>query len=691
TDPWSYTQIIPAYRYAQSPPKVIDNAAGPSPASDPYAGTGGVVQIELHWQDFFGNRTLSPFENQGRGTAYPLNRLPVQFGISDQVFGLNRWSSTKFDYYFDTVAGASQIFVDLSFDISRYDPNLNPPPQFPGDLPGWQKNALADRQTYATVFYQLNHVKADGNPSLTISLSTTIDGGQDHKVSGQQLDDLKSFATQAFVYLDNRLNGKQATPPANVAIQLPVVARTDTSIFPLSASLSMQRDLSLITDEFKDSPPVSTAVTPLGPKLVARATKPPDPALTIDWFVDKLESAFKTTTHSLKVANGVSREDIGESGSDALWIVRLGSSKADSLYFAIDSAAMFFALPPLSTRLISRPGIQLYSYTRDGGLTGPDHSVNFSGIDLDEWASTTLNAIDTLLAPQFATPAFIVDQLGETTILQDVLDVKSRLAGAVAGKITNVLDDPPLDPARNKPNFDHATELLRQQLLIKLGNAYTIDAVVQYNVQVRSDYRANPGDEPPRLYGNPVVPDPVKSGDSQTREYTISPFKFGLAEGTSYLTYAFSATNARNQKRFSFKLAYQPTNVEHEIGPVPGIKNYQASSWLQFIRPPDPIPVTPGHTTEIEIPVILRAYPLAPAMVGQRALQPAANSSPQITLQQAKQWTYEYEYAQQHVAQDTIDSSVIFNFAEPRLLRAMAARADLFTMLAQFNSVYPEI
>ncbi|HEU4391280.1 MAG TPA: hypothetical protein VFV34_26005, partial [Blastocatellia bacterium] len=59
--------------------------------------------------------------------------------------------------------------------------------------------------------------------------------------------------------------------------------------------------------------------------------------------------------------------------------------------------------------------------------------------------------------------------------------------------------------------------------------------------------------------------------------------------------------------------------------------------------------------------------------------------------QQAKQWTYEYEYAQQHVAQDTIDSSVIFNFAEPPLLRAMAARADLFTMLAQFNSVYPEI
>ena len=691
SDPWNYTQVFPAYRYAKSPSSGVGNGAGPSAAANPYGGTGGVVQIELHWQDFFGNRTLSPFENQGPGTTYPLNRVPVPFGISDQVLGLNRWTSTRFDYYFDTVASGTQIFIDLTFDTSRYDPNLNPPPQFPGDLPGWQKNALADRQTYATVYYQLNHVKADGKPSLTVSLATTIDGSQDHPITGHPLDSVKSFVTEAFVYLDNLLNNKPATAPANVTIQLPAAARSDASMFPLGASLTMRRDLSLITDEFKDSTPVSTAVTALGPKLMPRESNPSDPTLTVDWFVDKFESAFKTASHSLKLANGVSREDIGENGSDALWAVRLGSSNTDFLYFAIDSPAMFFALPPLSTRLISRPGIPLYSYTRDGGLVGPDQSFNFSGIDLDEWASTTLEAIDTLLAPQFATPAFIIDQLGKTSYLQDILGVKSDLAGAVAGKITNLLDDPPLDPIKNKPNFDHATELLRQQLLIKLGNAYTIDAVVQYDVQVKSNYQTAAGAEPPRLYGSPIVTSAGQAGDSQTDEYTISPFKFGLGDGTSYLTYAFSAKNARNQKRFSFDLVYQPTNVEHEIGSVPGIKNYQASSWLQFIRPPAPIPVTAGHTTDIEIPVILRAYPLSPAMVAQRALQPAGSSSPEITLQQAKQWTFEYEYAQQHVAQDTINSSVIFNFAEHPALRAMAVQADLFTRLAQFNWVYSEI
>src|SRR5215471_8255542 len=191
--PWTYTQIFPAARYAvpQSRPGIAEPV--PPASTNPYNGVGGIVQAELHWQDFFGNRTLSPFENQGPATKYPLNRLPMRFGISDGLLGLNRWTSTRFDYYFDSDGGRPTLFIELSFDTSRYDPELTPPPQFPGDLPGWEKNALADRQTYATVYYQMNHRDTGGKPSLTASVTSTVDGNQEHAITGNQFDTLAGY------------------------------------------------------------------------------------------------------------------------------------------------------------------------------------------------------------------------------------------------------------------------------------------------------------------------------------------------------------------------------------------------------------------------------------------------------------------------------------------------------------------
>jgi hypothetical protein len=205
--------------------------------------------------------------------------------------------------------------------------------------------------------------------------------------------------------------------------------------------------------------------------------------------------------------------------------------------------AMFFAPPPLSTILITRPSVPVYSFEPDACLSpAPDVMKTISDVDLDLWAREVLAAFDMLLSPPFAVPAALVDSKSGSSSLKSLLDRKGDLAAAIAARVTNVLSEPALDPVANKAIFTAASEAWRQHLLVLLQNAYAIDAIVQYapDVTPLADGHANapvsiPGLQraypaPPALRAQTFIP----SGEAATSLAQAKKWTFRFTYGQAH-------------------------------------------------------------------------------------------------------------------------------------------------------------
>src|SRR5690606_23464515 len=94
-----------------------------------------------------------------------------------------------------------------------------------------------------------------------------------------------------------------------------------------------------------------------------------------------------------------------------------------------------------------------------------------------------------------------------TTFLQAITSAKTTLAAAIAEEIRPILTAPYVAcETGDHTSLDNAKEKFEQQLLNQLGNAYTVNALVQFEVTAESDFVVS-GDykTPPRLYGTPVI------------------------------------------------------------------------------------------------------------------------------------------------------------------------------------------
>ena len=126
---------------------------------------------------------------------------------------------------------------------------------------------------------------------------------------------------------------------------------------------------------------------------------------------------------------------------------------------------------------------------------------------------------------------------------------------------------------------------------------------------------------------------------------------------------------------------------------MPGIDGYVASSWLGFVKPLPAVPVDGGPPqVAVDVPVVLRAYPTPPSMQAQEAkgLNVDAVGATE-RLREAKGWNYDFLYAKQRVAQDRIHAQVHFNIPKGVRLGALVDEVDLFTALARFTTVHPQI
>jgi LysM repeat protein len=699
---WTFRLVVPASRLALV--HAAPAAGTPDPMMNPYAGVGGFVQLTLDWRDFFGDLIPDPF-TQPPTPAYPLNNLPLRVLYVDPVIGLGAWPSTEYDYLYRKGADGPELAFSLRFNTSRYEPTtlVNQPLATPledGDVEAWKKNAMADRQVFANIHYQLNQSgpAPDHLPSVRILVSDSVKAGEETAIEGAGLESLKAYVDAAWAYVDAVVNGAQRAPVGPVAISLPTAAAFTGDIAHIAVSVAMRRAPSQIAAEFRDYLEAAAAITALPPQLV----KQEGGGYTLDAFTAAFEQAFDGGASRLKLATGEdgSQKGIPAPSDVSLWAVRLARSGAPAgagFSYALAGDPAFYAPAPLSTELISRDTpVGCYSYTREAGLSAEPNSYRtFSGIDLDQWGRILLDAIDLVLQPRYASPTFLVDWRGGTGYQAKILKAKYDLADAISSGVTNILTNPPLTPGSDPAAFADAREKLRQQLLIELGNAYDVDAIVQHDVTVGS---SESGPRAPRLYGQPMAALAQArqlagpGGGAGNDSFSTSSFKFDLAAGTSYLTYPFRAKSAAEQRDFRLDVAYNPTQVEHQIAAVRGIDGYVASSWLSFITPLPPIAAGEEGSLAVDVPLVLRAYPTPPSMQAQQAIRLNVDASGATArLREAKGWNYDFTYEKQRAAQDRVHAMVRLNVAKGADSRLMAETVDLFTALARFTSVYPQI
>jgi LysM repeat protein len=178
--------------------------------------------------------------------------------------------------------------------------------------------------------------------------------------------------------------------------------------------------------------------------------------------------------------------------------------------------------------------------------------------------------------------------------------------------------------------------------------------------------------------------------------YTLSSASLDLTAGTSYLTYVMNQSGETN-RRLLLPVDYAIHGLEYDRVPVADMPGYYDRQWLSFV-----IPQAISLGT-LEIPLPLRAYPAPLTLVEQEAK--TATPAQALTLEEAKTWAYRYTYTQDEKAQDAITASLAWNITDeqqglqtagptsgPQAAALSAAvDADLFTALAQFTRIYPQM
>ncbi|MGA7937181.1 MAG: hypothetical protein WCA35_26760, partial [Kovacikia sp.] len=354
----------------------------------------------------------------------------------------------------------------------------------------------------------------------------------------------------------------------------------------------------------------------------------------------------------------------------------------------------FFSLPPLATTLCAGTvPVSRYQRGADPGaeLQLAAETKQVQAIDLNVLARDFLVAVEAFLDPAIVLAAKPIHP--DTVHL--ILEHKETLADAIQKQVTHLLE--PGSPEKQRAI---AADLLKQQLLINLVNAYDIETIIQYSVDVSFAHQPPNWDNPPRLVGQPVI---QKQADGTLNpalrdvDFVLSSAKVPLDAGTSYLTFFFDTKTPKKLEHLALPLLFRINELEHDIVDVNGINNYQASSWLSFVLPIDRVGSDQTNALananlmgDVTIPVPLRSYPMPPSLVLQRAEpDPDSLQDPQ----KIREWQYTYVYEHLDVAQDAIVSTVRYNAPPPETTDTdnVTTPPTLFTTLVDFALKYPQL
>ena len=707
TTDWIYSSIVPVFPFAT--PSAVASDSTPDPRQDPYNGIGNAAPLNFNWQDLFGNWIDSDIQDQN----WPDKGFPL--GYIDHLIALDQWPSVTSDYVIarsEQGIGAPELSVTLRFNADLYLPADGSDPD------GIEEMALTDLGKFRLIYYQLRQ------PDVSVTLSSTMQTVLTSEKA--PVDVLVQFVLAIINFLTPISEGRPAPPaPAESAMSQPVADENPKNLFALVVRLEIARNPDLVNDEFKDVPSVRLVTS----RVPANAGKnnptalqaAPSPPLSLQEFARQLETAFP----SLKVLVAAPKQSLGQVAEE-IWIARLAPT-ATGIAFHIDGQKpSFFAVAPLAGSLLTRPDVLVYPY-RSGKFIGNEIPITTSqnSIDLDQMGRDFLSAVEEVLGPQFSAATWLLQY--DTDIPQSpvvdppdpqknpyeaIIAAKDSLANAISEHVINVFET--LNP---NDGLEDARETLRQQLLVNLTAAFTVDVVMQYPVEITHSEYAADDLFAPRLFGKPVSENPDNPKEEDKKDaFSFSTGRFSLAKRATgtHLTFSFD-TNREQQGRdgkqiddvFTIDLFHQINALEHEIHPVDGIDGYLASSWLSFVLPDNF--ETPGERKLLAplgkqtIPVPLRAYPTPPSLSEQTFIphvkQFVGNGDLLLTnakdeLLKARLWNYGCRYEYVGATHDKILASVKLNVPPSSLLQARFSDLDdpdLFAALVQFTTAYPGI
>jgi hypothetical protein len=664
---WPYRAALPIARFAKEPAAAPPGTTGgPDPALSPYRGVGGSVLLDIEFLDTFGNRVKT-----GNGSP---NTLPIDVWYFDDLVPLEEWAGSGFDY---TITGdgtaAATLTIDINFDTSPY---LAPVEGGPNPV----EMAASVSRAYALAWYQL------AQSNVETALNATSDTRVETDTAGTKTELLR-YLGQCYDFLIAVAAGTTPVTPVPAVLSRSVACDNSSDLFEMVVTLTITRtgDIDPNLDD-----PIFAAVRTVSSVVQPNYTPQPtggdvslDEPLTLRDFAEKLETAFPGE----KVLVGTP-----ETGSDGAprpretWLMRLPDvAGSDGISYSIAKGTpRFYAIAPVSRAPQSKDA-PIYEYVTGSYIADSvPLTQSFSTVDLEVQAQELLAAVDQFLLPDYVVPAWEILNTPTTVrpnAVDEILAAKQLLAGKIAATLAPVLAKDVNGPAEA---LAQAAESVRQQLLIRLSDAYSIDTVIQFDVTVTSDFA---GPKSPALYGKPLL---LTAGAADEKNYSLTTTRFSLAnDATPYLTFSFSTRSDREAAVVQLPLRLTLSNVEQPGDLVDGIPDYRPSSWLTFAIPPaadDPR----NDLGTPSIPVPLRAYPTPPAMAAQSGVPKSGTTDVAGNLDEAKQWLYSFAYDYPPADQDTVYATVEFTSPQAPLAKS-SERLDLFTALVQFNTQYRKI
>ncbi|WJV68871.1 hypothetical protein PCO86_11085 [Pectobacteriaceae bacterium CE70] len=667
---------------------------------NPYTANGRILQIGYTWNDLYGNRIVSTLDDihnlVGAG-----NNAPSLTGYTDNLMTIAQWPSISTSWSVaDTNPAGSKFLIQIT---SAFDPNAFNPAE--GDSSdAWISRANSSLQTLNAILAQL-----DDPNGIALYVDTTLlsDSMQIDPVqigTGDQygaVGTLTGWLVAIQDFLTARAKGDSTFPePAQLSFVLSVTADkqaiNQASIFLLTLSLTIKRTGGIAEGDFASVTAVISISTIIAAKTDAgiQSSSPGSNQNILLGFAQDIDNVLSQPgIFTLVIAQGTNRylPAAGVSQS-SVWAMRMSiNSSGKGIAYRVNDVGVpeLFAPEPVSNTLVTRDA-QVYPYGKLADFDPASNSfttaaVNntYSGIEMDTWLGSFFNFFDSLFSPEFTSSILVTDAkatnkpAGVDSFLTALAEQKEILA-QVASELMA-----PIYAGQSSTRLDSAKEALRQNLLVKLSNLYTVRAAISFGATVEADIPQLPGEQDPQLFGN-LTWDTDNAGLESL--VTLTSPKMPLVDGNNQpITFLMESpgnikVNGEVVESVTLDLSYVGAAVEHQVSAIPGIDGYLASSWLSPIWTDGNAMLTESLGT-FTVPLILRDFPVTPRMTTQNG---TATNVQATELNQLTQWTYRYTYSVDfHFEQDRIYNVVTYNIQDSEAMR-MAGYMDAFQGLAQF-------
>ncbi|MCG7561328.1 hypothetical protein [Pseudoalteromonas sp. McH1-42] len=653
-----------------------------------YAAIGDVLTIEISSEDVFGNSLPDSFNRK--------TDLVVQY--NDNILGIGDWVGVTTSYKvvdnsgnklrFEFVLDSNIILDDLG--------QVNEPQRL---------NIL---QHYQLIASQL----ADKNMNTGVSTSEVLNRGLIYKTSkGDEVQaNLLTFIEKVIVWLTN---ANPDAPFSPVSIELPLDKN-----YPQTWKNDLQRlQVSIefyrrnVEDEIASLVPnvrrVISAIQPVEQKAVIPnnndddKTNSPSGLTTFAIAFEKAYYQFDDAEGTVKVATGMDSQIGHQSfGKRSIWLQRWSELCGTSVEILNDEQhqPVYYAPPPLSTRLISRKVDNLRHYSTDGQWQ--DTTQIFNGVDMDTWGAEFLNAVETVFSPMISTGTARAST-HDNELYNPFVNNKESLAETIGDSIEYIYN-----LAKGSGDINSAQQTWRQALLQSLSKDYGFSALMQLQANVKLNGELEPdGDKayPPRLYG--TLQSQSASQQSEL-PFSLTPATLSLVDGKGWLNSLISAKDPARQNAVNTSLNYQISQLEHLRDSRASKCGYVPSSWLTYVLQQNPKNLSDEHQNtltkpigDVRIPIPLRTYPPLPVLRKVSAVQHKTIN----TIGDALSWNLSVSMARPVASQDTLNLMLHFNLPlndlseKPLLMSSQSAVAsrpapeDLFEALARFEFEYPQL